>query len=336
MTRLCVAVAAVFLSGTAFAEGEDDEAKPAPAADDEEPTPKKGKKAKPAADEEEAPAKSNAASSSASVEASSGDLIPEGAPKGRMTLPGGKFMFNVIAEANMAKSLVGKPTGIAPDLWIGLADKLTIGAYHSQRAATGFLTGFGSGICVNGKTGMGTGMGGGMGDVCASGLGKIYTFAGAEARIGLLEGGLAVAFVLGGQARTFKPDKLFAGKAGLLARIHGKRLAIEISPSATVGLNKRKVGGMDYNAAFDGMAIPVTIYLRFAPRVSLALQSGATFLFKKPGDTYRIPAAAGLSFWITPHLSFDAAFGLAAVADKDDTTKATDQRSATVGIGYAL
>jgi hypothetical protein len=334
MTRLCVVVAAVLLSGTAFAEGEDEEgAKPA-AADDEDPTPKAKGKAKAPADDEEAPAKKGAA---ASVEASTGDLIPEGSPKGRMTLPGGKIMFNVVAEANMAKSLVAKPIGIAPDLWLGLHDKLTLGAYHSGRAATGFLTGFGSGICLRGKSGMGNGMGGGMPqDACATGLGKVYTFAGAEARIGLLEGGLAVAFVLGAQARTFKPDKLFAGKAGLLARINSKRLAIEISPSATVGLNKRKLAGMDYNAAFDGMAIPVTIYLRFAPRFSLAVQSGATFLFKKPGDTYKIPAAAGLSFWASPHFSIDAAFGLGAVKDKDPDTKATDARSATVGIGYAL
>jgi hypothetical protein len=66
------------------------------------------------------------------------------------------------------------------------------------------------------------------------------------------------------------------------------------------------------------------------------VQGGATFEAKKPGDTYKISAAAGLSVWLTRHFAFDAAFGLAAVKDKDEMTKAFDQRSATVGLSYAL
>ena len=155
MTRVLVAVVTVCLMSLA-ARADDDTAP----ADEEEPPAKEGKAAKkkkaPPPDEEgdEPPSKAKAKAdvdepeASASASVSTGDLIEVGAPKGRMTLPGGKFMLNAIVEANMAKSSAFKPFGIAPDLWLGLHDKLTFGIYHSGRAATGFLSGFGNGICL--------------------------------------------------------------------------------------------------------------------------------------------------------------------------------------------
>jgi hypothetical protein len=327
MTRVLIAVAAaLFVMSTAARA--DDEEEPTPAVDDDEPVKKKKKKkAKPPPDEEAPERESSTASVDAS--ASADGLVKVGGPKARVTLPGGKFLATVIGEANvgkgpMGKTVKGKPLSIAPDLWFGLHDRLTFGIIHSGRAATGFLSGFGTGLCFRG----------GGGGACDLGLGDVYTFAGAEARIGLTEGGFAVGLVLGGQARAFDPKLVASGKAGFIARINSKRLAIELAPSALIGITQRKVGGMDFNR--DEIYVPVTIYLRFAPSFSLALQGGIASTLKKFGDNYRIPAAAGIAFWITPHLSIDAAFGLAAVADKDDMTKAFDQRSATLGLGYAL
>jgi opacity protein-like surface antigen len=324
MTRVWIAVSALLLmSAVARADDEEeDTSAKTTEVDDEEPVKKGGKKAKPKPPDDEEPTGDTA---SASVSASTGDLVTAGSPKARMTLPGGKAMFNVIGEANMGKKAVGKPLSIAPDLWFGLHDRLTFGIYHSGRAATGFLSGFGTGLCFRG--------GGDMG-ACALGLGDVYTFAGSEARIGLTEGGFAVALVLGGQARAFDPKLVLSGKGGFIARINSKRLAIELAPMAFIGLTQRKVGGMDFNQ--DEIAVPLTIYLRFASSFSLALQGGITSTLKKFGDNYRIPAAAGIAWWVTPHFSIDVAFGLAAVADKDDMTKAFDQRSATLGVGYAL
>lgn len=247
-----------------------------------------------------------------------GEMIETGSPKGRMTLPGGGFQFSAVVEANLGESKIGKPISVAPDLWIGLQDRLTFGIYHSGRAATGFLSGVGTGLCFRD----------GMSGTCKAGLGDIYTFVGSELRIGLTHGGFATALVLGGNAKFFDPEKLFAGKAGFHARIHTKWVGIELSPTVSVGLNKRDLNG-------DQVFVPVTFYLRFAPRVSLALQGGFATTLKNAGDNYRVPAAAGLSFWLGNHVSIDAAFGLAAVLDKDDMTKAFDQRSATVGLSYA-
>lgn len=243
-----------------------------------------------------------------------------GSPVTRLTLPGGKFMLTVAAEANMAKDQVGKPISIAPDLWIGVADRLTFGIVHSGRAATGFLTGFGTGLCFRG---------GGAAGACGLGLGDVYTFVGGEARIGLTQGGFATAFVLGAQARAFDPKLVMSGKAGLIVRMSSSRIALELAPAVYIGLTQR-----DFNP--DVFGAPVTIFLRVGGQFALALQSGVTFGLKHAGDTWRIPAAAGIAWWVTPHVSFDVAFGLAAVADSDDATKAFDNRSATVGLGYAL
>jgi hypothetical protein len=251
-----------------------------------------------------------------------GGLVKVGTPKARVTLPGGKFMLTAVVEANMAKGTAGKPLSVAPDLWIGVADRLSFGIVHSGRGATGFLTSFGTGLCFRG------------GGFCDSGLGKVYTFSEADARIGLTQGGFAVALVLGAQARAFDPDLVLSGKAGFLARMGSSRIALELAPTAFIGITQRKIAGMDFNT--DEFGAPVTIYLRIAGGFSLALQSGVTFTFKDIGNTWQIPAAAGFQWWLTPHISFDAAFGLAAVADSNDATKAFDQRSASVGLGYAL
>ena len=324
VATLCVLM---MMSATAVAEDDEvekdtEEEPPGDDADGRKKSKKKERAKEPEpADTDDAPARGGVATASVS----SGELVEVGAPKGRMTLPGGKVLVNVIAESNLAKGAAGKPVSVAPDLWFGIADRLTFGIVHSGRAATGFLTGFGTGLCFRG--------GGDMG-ACATGLGDVYTFAGAEARIGLTEGAFALAFVAGGQARAFEPDLVVSAKTGFVARLHGRRVALELAPVAFIGVTQRKVMGVEFNR--DAMAIPVTLFLRLAPSFSIALQSGATFTLKKAGETYRVPAAAGLAWWVTKHFSIDVAFGLAAVLDKDDMTKAFDNRSATLGVGYAL
>lgn len=285
-----------------------------------------GTASKPPADEDASPSAAPAGSSAepGSTEATSDSAQPEnGVAQGRMTLPGGGFVLGIVVETNVATGKIAKPISVAPDLWFGLHDRLTAGIYHSGRATTGFLSSYGSGLCFRD----------GMSGICKAGLSDLYTFLGGEVRIGLSQGRLATALVLGGTARFADPNKLFAAKAGLLARVHFQRIGVEISPVALIGLNMRKV--MDVAVNEDFLFVPVTFYVRFAPGVSLALQTGLATTFKNAADNYKVPAAVGLSFWLGEHVSIDAAFGLAAVADKDSATKPLDQRSVTVGLSYA-
>lgn len=246
---------------------------------------------------------------------------------GRMTMPGGKFYLNAVAETNLAKGTEGKPISIAPDLWYGASDKLTLGLVHSSRGATGFLTGFVNGLCFRGGSG---------GGACAGGLGNIYTTAGAEARIAISEGGFALALPIGVYASAFKPDVVLSAKLGLIGRLQAGPLALELQPTLFAGLTQRKSNMAGTASNEDRFGLPLTLLFQLSPAFALAAQSGVTLVVEHAKDTYQVPAALGLAWWVTPKLSVDVAFGLAAVVDNNSMTKPFDSRSLTLGVGYGM
>lgn len=251
-----------------------------------------------------------------------GQAVAVGKVSGRMTMPRGKILINAITEANLGKSAVGKPFSFAPDLWFGASDRLTLGLLHSGRGTTGFLTGAGRGLCFGDKNG-----------VCAAGLGKIYTSVGAEARIGLTEGGFPIALAIGAVAEELKPDLVASGKTGFIARLQSNRVALELAPTVFSGITRRNVA-VEPNK--DVFSFPVTLFLKLSPAFAIAVQSGITLTIQQAADSYVVPAAAGLAWWISPKFSIDLAFGLTAVVDKDPMTKAFDGRSLSLGVGYGM
>jgi hypothetical protein len=284
------------------------DAESAPKAEESDDTPKKGKQSE--EDEDTPKAGGDGA----------GDLVVVGKSTGRMTMPRGKVLLNTIVEANLGESAVGKPFSLAPDIWYGASNKVTLGLVHSGRGLTGFLTGSGRGLCFGDKEG-----------ACAAGLGKIYTAVGAEARIGLTEGGFPIALTLGGVVEAFKPDTVASTKIGFVARAQSSRVALELAPAVFAGITQR---GTSFNE--DVLSVPVTLFLNLSPAFAIALQSGASLSLQNAADTYVVPAAIGLAWWVRPRFSLDLAFGLTAVVDKDDMTKAFDGRSVSLGVGYGM
>src|SRR5262249_24746474 len=134
---------------------------------------------------------------------------------------------NGVVETNLASGATGKPISVAPDLWYGASDKLTLGLVHSSRGSTGFLTGYVNGLCFAGS------------GACDAGLGKIYTTAGAEARIAISEGGFALAVPVGLYASAFSPDVVLSAKIGLIGRWQSGPLALELQPSVFAGITQR-------------------------------------------------------------------------------------------------
>jgi hypothetical protein len=310
MRRVLIAgLAALFVPGVlaghaASAPKDDDDSKDETSDD----APKKSKKADPDEDQ---------------PKAGEGEAVAVGKPAARMTMPGGRVLLDAIVEANLGKSAVGKPFSVAPDIWYGASNKLTLGLVHSGRGLTGFLTGAGRGLCFGDKDG-----------ACSLGLGKIYTSVGGEARIGLTEGGFPIALTLGSVVQAFKPKVVASSKVGLLARAQSKSVALELAPTVFAGLTQRKVGGMGFNE--DVLSLPVTLFLNLSPAFAIALQSGVSLTLEHAADTYVVPAAIGLAWWVSPKFSFDLAFGLTAVVDKNDMTKAFDGRSLSLGVGYGM
>lgn len=249
-------------------------------------------------------------------------------PSGRMTLPGGKFYVNAVVETNLASGAAGKPISLAPDLWYGASDKLTLGLVHSSRGATGFLTGFVNGLCFRG----------GDGGPCAAGLGKIYTTVGGEARIAISEGGFALALPIGLYASAFQPEVVLSAKIGLIGRWQAGAIALELQPALFAGITQRKidVGGMKVSNNEDRFGLPLTLFYQLSPAFALAAQTGVTLVVEHAKDTYQVPVALGIAWWATPKLSVDLAFGLAAVVDANSMTKAFDSRNLTLGVGYGM
>ncbi len=269
------------------------------------------------------------AAKAAATDEADEETTATGKPVGRVTLPGGAFLIDAIVEANLAKSAVGKPISVAPDLWFGASDKLTLGLVHSGRGATGFLTSVVNGLCFNG---------GGSTGVCASGLGKIYTSVGAEARIGLAEGDFALALPFGIYASAWDPKVVLSAKVGLLARLRAGSVGIELAPSLFAGLTQRtaSVNGMTVSTNEDRLALPVTFFFSLSQAFAITAQSGVTLVVEHAKDTYQVPVALGLAWWATPRFSLDIAFGLGAVLDANSMTKAFDSRNLTIGVGYGM
>ena len=307
---LAAALAALFAApGVTLADDDPEgEAEDKAEGDDEEPTAEK----KPELDEDGPEA----------TGAGGGNAVAVGKASGRMTMPGGKILLNTIVEANLGKGAAGKPFSVAPDLWYGASDKLTLGLVHSGRGITGFLTGAGRGLCFGDKEG-----------ACAFGLGKIYTTAAVEARIGLTEGGFPLALSIGAVAEAFEPELVLSGKIGLVGRTQGK-VALEVAPTVFAGITQRKV--LDAGVNEEVFSLPVTLFFKLSPSFAIALQSGVVLTLQQAADSYEIPAAAGFAWWVSPKFSIDVAFGLDAVVDKNDMTKAFDGRSLSLGVGYGM
>ena len=85
----------------------------------------------------------------------------------QMTLPAGRVFVEVFAEINLSADAALKPLSIAPDLWYGVNDELTVGLVHSARGATGLFGATGNGLCLTGED---------------NGCAKIYNNLGIDAR----------------------------------------------------------------------------------------------------------------------------------------------------------
>src|SRR5437870_5684896 len=61
--------------------------------------------------------------------------------------------LDTTAEIELSSDRVAKPFAIAPDVWFGAADGLTVGVTESRYAASGFRGSAGNSFCVSGTSG---------------------------------------------------------------------------------------------------------------------------------------------------------------------------------------
>ena len=257
-----------------------------------------------------------------SASLSTGDAAP-GSGELRMTLPQGALLIQAFAQVNMSTDFVAKPISLAPDIWYGINDDLTIGLIHSGQAGTGLWGGAGEGLCLTGEE---------------NGCAKLYNSVGLDARYHIYaSGGLAAAIDGGLFARTIDPFAV-ALKLGLTGRWQGGALGLEFGPNVSIGLTERD-GSTDGTIVIGGnkevFVLPVNVLYGLSEQFGIIAQVAATLPFDSLADTYTIGVSAGIKYMVSPQLGVDLAFSLPFIAGGADGAGA-DARALTLGVSYAL
>jgi hypothetical protein len=281
-------------------------------------------------DDAEASSDDDSSGAEASAEAggsaslSTADAAP-GSGELRMTLPQGALLIQAFLQVNMSADLVAKPVSLAPDIWYGVNDDLTIGLIHSGQAGSGVWGGVGQGLCLTGEE---------------NGCAKLYNSVGLDVRYHIYSSGGMTAAIDGGLfARTIDPFAL-ALKLGLTGRWQGGALGLEFGPNVGIGLTERggeTAEGVEVEVVGNKevFVLPVNLLYGLSDSFGILAQVAATLPFDALGDTYTIGASAGVKYMVSQQLGVDLAFSLPFIAGGADGAGA-DLRTLTLGVSYAL
>ena len=193
----------------------------------------------------------------------------------------------VAVETSLSTRRYGEPTSVAPDVWVGATDKLTVGVIHSARAHGVLAAGFG--LCFTGE---------------AHECPRAYDNVGLDARYHLRGGALAAAARVRLVAGSFDPFKLSV-RAGGLVRARRGRFAAIADPQVQLGLSNREAGNRDW--------IRLPLWLAAEPilgRWVVALRTGVEGEVATFDETYAIPIGLDTTVRLTPRydVSLLAAF----------------------------
>ncbi len=234
----------------------------------------------------------------------------------QLTLPGGKLFLDAFLETSLSKDAAFKPVSLAPDLWYGISDDLTLGLVHSGRGATGIFGGVGDGVCFTGKD---------------NGCPKIYNNLGVDGRYQLVrKSGLSLAVDGGLYGRSLDPFQLSL-KLGVLARFYKEAFSVDFGPSIFIGLSKRAEG----RGNKEILTAPATFMYALTPSLGLAAQLALTLPFSDTSSTM-FGVSAGVQYFITSQLALDAVVSLPAVVGGSAVPDGVDMRTLTLGVAYAF
>ena len=245
----------------------------------------------------------------------------------QMTLPGARFFAQVFFEASLSKDNAFKPFSLAPDLWYGINDQITVGLVHSGRGSTGLYGGAGNGLCLAGED-----------NNCPD----VYGNVGLDGRYHFYRsGGVTLSGEGGLFAGPFDPFTA-ALKLGVVGRWQAGAIAIDAGPNLFAGLSEREPEG-DADVAIgtnnkETLNIPITALYLLSNQIGLALQLGAVVPLQETGDLYTFGVSLGGQYMLSNKMMIDASFSLPMLVKGEayEGIDAFDVRTLTVGFGYAL
>jgi hypothetical protein len=199
-------------------------------------------------------------------------------PKGMIEIRG-----NTV-QLNLSKDAVGKPVSLAPAIYYGITDSLTVGLTHA------------TGICLTGSE---------------NGCIKVYNDVGLDVQYYAISEGRFLLVPHGGFTMSSFDPALAEVNVAVLAQLSiTSWLGLFVEPLFTIALNDRT------NAARDRMFIPVTLGFQATPRLYAYLTSGIGGLFDGFGDSYSLPLALGGLYAITPMIDVGAEFAFPNIGGK--------------------
>jgi len=255
-----------------------------------------------------------AASISISTTALAEEATPAEEPPIVMTAAKGSLFVMAHLDINLSKDAAFKPVSLAPDIWYGATEKLSIGLTHSGLASSGFWGGAGAGICLTGKD---------------KGCADTYSNGGLQARYDLsgsvdglaLEGGFIV--------RDFDPFVL-TGKLGAVMTKEMGAVQLALAPNLQFGLTEREMLNKEV------LNIPVSLMYGLNETVVIGGQTGISLPLSDTGDTWRLPVSlVGQALLSEKYYAFGA-FTLTSLAGGDLLPTGFDARVLTLGLGAAL
>jgi len=234
----------------------------------------------------------------------------------QMTLQKSGILVQAFLEISLSQDAVAKPISLAPDVWYGVSDILTVGLVHSSRAATGLLGTAGDGLCLTGSD---------------NGCAKFYNSVGVDGRYHLYRAGnITVSADSGLFARSFDPFAL-ALKAGAVGRWESGQLAFEAAPSLFLGVTERQ----GYNK--EQLILPGTALYAITPKIGLAGQLGIVLPVEDAGNLFLLGLSVGAQYMVSDKISADATFSLPALVGGDAVVNdGAKGRIFTLGGSYAL
>ncbi len=217
-------------------------------------------------------------------------------------------------DINLSKDAAFKPVSLAPDVWYGVTETLTIGLTHSGLASAGFWGGAGAGICLTGEDN------GCPNTLSNTALQARYDLSSALAGLAL-EGGLIL--------RDFDPFVL-GGKVGAVWGKDLGSLQLAIAPNLQFGLTERDDGNKEV------LNIPVSVMFALSEMVVVGAQTGVSLPLSDTGDTWRLPLSlVGQALLSEKYYAFGA-FTLTSLAGGELLSTGFDNRVLTLGLGAAL
>jgi len=216
----------------------------------------------------------------AAVRASPDDIITRA-----LVLDPAAVIVRLTAELNLQTAQFARPLAIAPDVWLGVAPRLTLGLIHSDASVDQIDSR--TSLCFRAD---------------ARSCDHVYRGSGLDALWSWREGPLAVSprgrFLL----RDVDPWKP-AVTMGALVRWTYDRYAITSDPYLRLGLANRDLG----NRA--ALVVPVWLALQPTYRWLIALHTGWDSELATWRDGWHIPAALEVIARVTHHLDLGVAAG---------------------------